>query len=243
MRKQAEAAPTGLCTQFKDVRIVAFEATIDVSLDVCISEELRTARGADAGVELSIVIAVALDILFEARHPAKGNAHTRLVVYAPDEFERTVRQVFGFINDDETARVLELRDDAATLLVKASAIIETELRTEFVEESLRRVAVVCLDEEDGRVRFGKFLEGGGLAAACVAREHPANLVSENKAAELLDGLESACLHDAVVRLELGAFGFGIKKVLCLVADGACVARVATLEEVAEGGGAYAEGWL
>jgi hypothetical protein len=90
------------------------------------------------------------------------------------------------------------------------------------------------------VGLRKFLDGGGLAAPCVAREHSANLVSENEAAEGLNGLERACLNDAVVRLELGAFGFGIKEVLCLVADGVDVARVVPLEEVAEGGGAYAE---
>ena len=241
VRKQTEVAAASLCALFNDVRLVVLESAIDVGLDIRILEELSPARCTDAAVQLCIVVAVALHVLFEARHAAKGYSHARLVVHPTDKFECAVGQVLCLVDDDETARILELCNDASSLLVEASTVIEAEFCTEFVEESLRGVAVVSFDENYRRVRLGKFLEGGGLAAACVAREHPANLVSENKAAELLDGLESACLHDAVVRLELGAFGFGVEEVLCLVADGVNVARVAALEEVAEGGGAYAEG--
>ena len=50
--------------------------------------------------------------------------------------------------------------------MEAATIVEAEFRTEFAKESLRGVAVVRLDEDDGGVSLRKFLEGGGLAAAC-----------------------------------------------------------------------------
>ena len=68
------------------------------------------------------------------------------------------------------------------------------------------------------MRLCKFLERSRLAAACVAREHAANLMAENKRAERLYGLEGAGLNDTFVRPELGAFGFRFKKVLYLRAD-------------------------
>ena len=160
---------------------------------------------------------------------------------AADEFERTVGQVLRLVDDDETARILELVNDAHELLVETATVVETEFGTEFVEERLRGVAVVGLDEDDGGVRLRERLEGGGLAASGVAREHPANLVAEDQRTELVDGLEALGLHDALVLLDGVALRLDFEEVLHLVADGVDVAGVGALDEVAERRGAYAHG--
>lgn len=240
MREQAEVAAADLGGAFDAVAFVLWETALDERLYIGVIQELCTARCADAAVQLGVVVLVALDVLFEARHAAESDADACLVVDAADEFKRLVGQVLGFVDDDETARVLELVNDTHQLLVQVPAFVETEFRAELVEESLGGVAVVRLDEDDGRVSLGECLERGGLAAARVAREHPADLVAEHQRAELVDGLEALGLHQAFVLLDGVALRLDFEEVLHLVADGFDVARVGALDEVAERGGAYAE---
>ena len=194
-----------------------------------------------AAVQLGVVVLVALHVLFEPRHAAKGDSHARLVVDAADEFERTVGQVLGLVDDDQTARVVQFVHDAHELFVQASAFIETEFCAELVEESLGGVAVVRLDKDDARVGLREGFQRSGLAATGVAREHPADLVAEHERAELVDCLEALGLHDSFVLLDSLALGFYFEEVLHLVADGVDVAGIGALDEVAECGGAYAHG--
>lgn len=241
VREQAEVAAADLGGAFDAVAFVLGETALDERLYIGVIQELCTARCADAAVQLGVVVLVALDVLFEARHAAESDADARLVVDAADEFERTVGQVLGLVDDDQTARVVQLVHDAHEFFVQAPAFVKAEFGTEFVEESLGSVAVVSLDKDDAWVGLGECLQRGCLSAARFAREHPADLVAEHQRAELVDGLEALGLHDAFALLDGVALRLDFQEVLHLLADGVDVAGIGALDEVAERCGAYAHG--
>ena len=149
MGKQPEVPAADLRGPFDAVGFVICKTAVDIRLDVVVVQELCSAGGADAAVQLGVMILVALDIFFKTRHAAESDADSGLVMYSTDEFQGSVRQMLGFVDDDETARIVEFVHDTDKLLVEASAVIETEFSAEFVEKRLRRVTVIRFDQQDG----------------------------------------------------------------------------------------------